>query len=86
MRVKFLKKKKMSCSKTEKEEEEEETDYQIITAEGIAKRKNSPIPWKISIEMGALVFAQALLYFMYNPSKITFNQYDIPIAKAAPKC
>lgn len=36
--------------------------------------------------MGALVFAQALVYFMYNPSKITFNQYDIPIANAPPRC
>lgn len=64
----------------------EEKIYQIITAEGIAKRKNSPIPRNISIEIGTLVFELALVYFMYSPSKITFNQYDIPMANAAPRC
>ena len=62
-----------------------ENIYQIIIAEGMAKRKNSPIPWKISIEIGTRVFLQAEEYVMYNPSKITFNQYEIPIATAAPR-
>ena len=61
-----------------------ESNYQIIKAEGIAKRKNSPIPWNRSIEIGTRVFWQAEEYFMYNPSKITFNQYEILIATAAP--
>ena len=62
-----------------------ESNYQTIIAEGIAKRKNSPIPSKSSIEIGAWVFAQAGEYFMYNASKITLNQYEILRAKAAPR-
>ena len=38
--------------------------YQIITAEGIAKRKNSPIAWNISIERGERVIEQAGENFM----------------------
>ena len=62
-----------------------ENNYQTIIAEGIAKWKNSPIPWNSSLEIGTRVFLQAEEYFTYNPSKITFNQYEIPIAKAAPR-
>lgn len=58
--------------------------YQIITADGIAKRKNSPIPWNISIETGTRVFAQAEEYFMYNKRKITFNHFEMLIANAPP--
>ena len=47
-------------------------------------RKNSPIPWNSSIDTGTRVFAQLEEKIMYNPSKSTFNQYDIPIASAAP--
>jgi hypothetical protein len=78
---KHIRIKKKFSTKTEKKKGEGKI-YQIITAEGIAKRKNSPIPWNISIEIGTRVFA--LVNFMYNPSKITFNQYDRPIANAAP--
>ena len=59
-------------------------NHQIITAEGIAKRKNSQIPWNSSIEMGARVFAQAGEYLMYNPRKITFNHIEMLIANAPP--
>ena len=38
--------------------------YQIITAEGIAKRKNSAIPWNISMESGERVIEQAGENFM----------------------
>ena len=61
-----------------------ENNYQTIIAEGIAKRKNSPIPWNSCLEIVTRVFLQAEEYFAYNPSKIIFNQYEIPIAKAAP--
>lgn len=58
--------------------------YQIITADGITKRKNSPIPWNISIETGTRVFAQAEEYFTYNKRKITFNHFEMLIANAPP--
>ena len=61
-----------------------ESIYQSIAAEGIARHRNSLIPWNNSIEIGTRVFSQAEEYFMYNPSKITFNQYEILIATAAP--
>lgn len=54
-------------------------------AEGIAKRKNSLIPWNNSIETGTRVFSQAEEYLIYNPSKMTFNQLEIPSATAAPR-
>lgn len=55
-----------------------------MTAEGTAKRKNSPIPRNISIEIEARVFAHAEEYLMYNPRKITFNQIEMLIAIAPP--
>lgn len=51
----------------------------------MAKLKNSPIAWKISVAVtDTLVLAEEEEYFMYKPSKITFNQYDISIARAPP--
>ena len=52
--------------------------------EGIAKRKNSPIPLKSSLESGTRVFAQESENFMYKASKITFNQYEVAMANAPP--
>lgn len=37
-----------------------------------------------SFEKGMRVFSQAEEYFMYNPSMVALNQYDKPLAKAAP--
>lgn len=59
-------------------------NHQSITAEGIAKRKNSQIPWNSSIEIGDLVFAHEEEYLMYNPRKITLNQMEMLIAIAPP--
>lgn len=63
------------------------TDYnhQTITAEGIAKVKKSRIPRNSSIEMTPRVFSHLGENFMYNPSKITFNQYDRLIDNAPPR-
>ena len=59
-------------------------NHQIITAEGIAKRKNSQIPWNSSIDTGARVFSHAGEYLMYNTRKITFNHIEMLIANAPP--
>lgn len=59
---------------------------QIITAEGMAKQKNSLVPWNSSIEFGVLILTQAEENITYNPNQITLNQYVIPIANAAPTC
>lgn len=58
--------------------------YQTITAEGIAKRKNSLIVRKTSLENETRVFSQVGEYFTKSMSKITLNQYDIPMESAAP--
>lgn len=55
-----------------------------MKAEGMAKRKNSLIPLKISMVNGARVFAQILEYLINTPRIITFIHVDIPIATAAP--
>lgn len=55
-----------------------------MKAEGMANRKNSLIPLKISMEIGARVFAQILEYLMNKPRIITFSHMDIPIDNAAP--
>ena len=59
-------------------------NHQTITAEGIAKRKNSHIPLNSSIEMGARVFAHAEEYLMYNTRKITFDHIEMLTANAPP--
>ena len=56
-----------------------------MIAEGMAKRKNSPMQLKISIEIGARDFAQAEEYLIYNTRKVTFNQFEIQIANAPPR-
>lgn len=63
----------------------EGVNYQIIPADGIAYRKNSPTPRNGSIEIGTRVSSQSVENFIYNPSIITFNQYEVPIESAAPK-
>jgi len=43
------------------------------------------MPWNSSVEIGTRVFLHSIENFMYNPSKITFSQYEVPIKNAAPK-
>jgi hypothetical protein len=42
------------------------------------------MPKKTSFENTERVFSHSEEHFMYNPSKITFNQYDKLMANAAP--
>ena len=51
----------------------------------MAKRKNSLIPLNNSMEMETRVILQAEEYLIYTPSKITFIQYEAPMANAAPR-
>lgn len=59
-------------------------NYQIMTAEGTAKRKKSLIPWNISNEIGALVLAKEDEYLIYKLRMLRFNQIEAPMANAAP--
>ncbi|GMH04335.1 hypothetical protein Nepgr_006174 [Nepenthes gracilis] len=58
---------------------------QIMTAEGTANWKNSPIPWKTFIESVERVLAHTVENFMHSARKITFNHNNISIATAAPR-
>lgn len=59
--------------------------YQTIAADGRAKRKNCPIPWKISRENGDRVAAHEEENIMYKERKAALNHIDIPIAIAPPR-
>jgi hypothetical protein len=51
-------------------------NYHNISADGRARRRNTPTPLKASIVGGERVSLQALEYRMYAASMITFSQYD----------
>lgn len=65
--------------------EREGSFYHIMTADGMAKWKNSPTPSNTSIEMGTQVFAQVEEYFMHKKRSITFEHIDTSMATAAPR-
>lgn len=58
--------------------------YQTMTAEGTARRKNSLIPKKTSMEKGVRVFSQEVEKLTCNARNSTYNQVDTLKAIAAP--